>query len=773
MEQEDGLARDLTLYLPGLSPLLSFASLSVKPVLLSLFEKYIVVLDSNILKPALKAITLALLPGLEDQTSEEFERTHKLLNRFKDTVSKTQSHDNNDDKDRMWHDVAGSRYFWQSIFLTTMTSSSRRQGALHYLVKNLPRLGISTDALKGIGAPEHFKTNGADLQWPPEIEAITSPEPGLLIRCFAAGLQDEQLLVQRGFLDLLVSHLPLSSPVLQYRVKLEDLELLISAAASVVARREMSLNRRLWSWFIGPEVSKSHADGVPTSPDPSGNPTSEASISNLANTYFESYGLDPLTESVRKMISSKSTASSTRARPFRICLSLMDRSEIGGLVVPRIFIPAMESICQYEKIAPSKEAFSEVLRSAHVFFDGIQSRLIWREIIQLIYSALDVDSLRVSSLSTGAAQQKLDLVWFIITKFNVREEEMLVVHMPMACLVTLICIQNVQRNTEASSRKHANELITIALKIATRLLEFIPERAFIDSAAEGTPRDIASDERPTRPFRQDIERVLQTYQRSISETRLAFSRDESASILVQNAADTLVLSLESPEQRQNLEPILSIVAKAVQKSPNEASLDTDIILSKILENTRSCVEAPDHTAAFSFAASLLSTFEFMSHVIPSNIWASDHRIRGIATNLIMSFWASLSPAEPQHSVEAVRSFWRLHSISPDAQLVESTIASLMISQTNPISGDSVTLEGFRRFATLWTHSGSKLQAASDRRSSSGRTKKQSESKSLADSSDPDMLARPLLLLLDSLCDESTALSMFTASWLQSLPSIQM
>ena len=655
-----------------------------------------------------------------------------------------------------------------------MTSSSRRQGALHYLTRNLPQLGISPDASKSIKASGSSKTNGAELQWPPEIEAITSPEPGLLIRCFAAGLRDDQLLVQRGFLDLLVTHLPLSSPVLQLRVKSEDLELLISAAASVVARREMSLNRRLWSWFIGPETSKDPADSVPTSPDPSGHPTSKVSKSNSTYMYFESYGLVPLTESVRKMIVSKSVAASTKAKPFRICLSLMDRSEIGGLVVPRIFIPAMESIWQYENTAPSREAFSEVLRSAHVFFDGIQSRLIWSELVQLIYSALDVDNLKSSSLQTGVAQKKLELVWFIITKFNVREEDMLVVHMPMACILTLICTQTIQRNIEALSITKAIEVIATALKIATRLLDFIPERAFTDREAEGViPVEVAYEQRSVRPFRQDIETILQKYRGSSSETCLAFSGHESASMLVRNAASILILALESPDQRQNLEPALSLLAKASQKSPNDISLETDIILSNLLEYTRSCAGAPDHSAAFSTATGLLLTFEFMNHVVPSNTWASDHRIRKIATNLIMSFWASLSPSGPQHSVESVRSFWRLHSISPVAQLVESTIASLMISQIRPMSRDSVALEGSRRFATLWTHSSSKLQAAFDRRSSSGRTKKKSGKKSLADFSDPEMLARPLLLLLDSLCDQSTALSMFTVSWLQSLPSIQM
>ena len=759
----------MILYLPGLSPTLSFASLSVKPALLSLFENYIVDLDSAVLKPALKAITLALLPGLEDQTSEEFERTHDLLTRVRDAVGRSQSQDEGHYGGTSY-DVAGSRYFWQSIFLTTMTSSSRRQGALHYLTRNLPRLAALPDISKSTKVPSATKVDGTELRWPTELEAVILPEPGLLIRCFAAGLRDDQLLVQRGFLDLLVTHLPLSSSVLQRQVKPEDLELLISAAASVVARREMSLNRRLWSWFIGPETSKDYGDSTPDFPDPSGNPPLAPSQPIPAKSYFEQHGLGPLTESVRKMIAADSTAASMRARPFRICLSLMDRSEIGGLVVPRIFVPAMESIWQYETIAPSKDAFADVLRSAHVFFDGIQSRLIWSELIQLTFSAFDADSLRTSSSQITDAQKKLDLVWFVITRFNVREEEMLVIHMPMACLLILACTCNIQRSTDFKSSPKINEPIATALRIASRLLDLIPERAFIDS--EAVKAGATFEDYRARHSKQDINTIIGSYQHSSLESSPAFTENQTASMIVCSAAEILILALESSSSRGTLEPVLSLLAKATQKSQRYACLGVDAIISKLLPYTKSCVEEPDKTATFSTVIGLLSIFEFLNRVISPNQWTSDHRIRKIATNLLFSFWECLSPSGP-HSVEAVRSFWRLHSISPAAQLVESTIASLMIGQINLIGGDNVTLEGSRRFATLWTHSSSKLQAISDRRSNSGRAKKKSGKKSLTDFGDPEMLARPLLLFLDSLSDQSTVLSMFTTSWLQSLPSIQM
>ncbi|KMU72780.1 Dopey family protein [Coccidioides immitis RMSCC 3703] len=55
----DGLARDLSLYLPGIAPTLTFASLSVRPLFLSLVETYIAHLDAACIRPALKAILLS------------------------------------------------------------------------------------------------------------------------------------------------------------------------------------------------------------------------------------------------------------------------------------------------------------------------------------------------------------------------------------------------------------------------------------------------------------------------------------------------------------------------------------------------------------------------------------------------------------------------------------------------------------------------------------------------------------------------------------------
>ncbi len=66
-------------------------------------------------------------------------------------------------------------------------------------------------------------------------------------KCIAASLLDNDLLVQRSALELLVSYLP----VCYEPFTSEDLDVVVSSAVTVVLRKDMSLNRRLYSWFLG------------------------------------------------------------------------------------------------------------------------------------------------------------------------------------------------------------------------------------------------------------------------------------------------------------------------------------------------------------------------------------------------------------------------------------------------------------------------------------------------------------------------------------------
>lgn len=749
---------------------MSYASLSVKPALLSLLETYIVGLDPQILRPAFKAIILALLPGLEDEASDEFERTHVLLDKLRSSVRHDAGHE------RSSQEPPDDRHFWQGLFLTVITSPSRRAGALQYLSRNFPFLGQITDRQLD-PAVNGSKVSSEYLSQAIEVEAVLLPEPGLLIRCFAAGLKDEQILVQRGFLDLLVTKAPLSSKILQKKIKTEDLRLLVSAAVMVVLRREMSLNRRLWSWFLGPQSSKDTDEALDSpSERATSNVLSKSPISKEDDfaSYFQRFGLSPLIGCLLDMISSSALDSSSCARPFRVCLSLMDRSEIGSVVLPQIFIKTMEKVRHYEEQSPSTDAFSEVLRSANVFFDGIQSNLIWTELCGVIHSAFFTDSSDHRSENMKITLNKLQLIWFVITRFNVKEEEMLVIHIPRAHLLLLLGLHSVSVSPESPCFEYWSAAVRLTLKIAARLMDLIPERALTAKTSKyDTFKPRSQGE---AHFCADA--IMHEYHNdSQASQSVGISKVNILELLLDCSTGMLVQTMQQTRQDLELDTVLALLVKVARKIPKDCSLDAEILISSLLQSTLLLASAGSGDNAcsndFSRLAGLTSVTDLISKVAPLRMWTMDYRVRSICTSLITNHWCFLEPSRPEHAVEAARCVWRLNEISPMPQLVESTICSLMIKDTRSSIKNEVTLNGAKSFTTLWTQTISKLRSSTDRRSNLGHSKARNTKSSTRDGDEMEILARPLLLMLDTLLKPSTLLCQYTVSWLQSLPSVQM
>ena len=760
------MSRDLSLYLSGLAPVLSFASLAVKPTALALFEKYVLKVDSRSLRPASKAIILSLLPGLEEESNEEFERTLGLLDKLKETLRIDEQENNQDQKN------PDQQYFWQCLFLACITNPSRRSGALAYLSRNLPKLGPSSNSdISSTRSNGQTTRENESSKLSPEVEAVTSPDSGLLIRCFCAGLRDDQLLIQRGFLDLLVTHMPLNSPIFSCQVVFEDLVILIAAASSVVSRRDMSLNRRLWSWFLGPEPQAEASDRVLAF-------DKSPKTSSLGNegldfqaAYFGRHGLKPLVSSITKMLASESTSTSERARPLKICTSLMDRWEIGGLVVPQIFAPAIRSVWLYQDIAPSREAYAEVLRSATVFFDGVESNLIWTEIYKIITLSLDP-----TEADAKKAHDLLELILFMTTKFNLQEEEMLVVHIPVTCLILLLRVQIYMQKPHVLNNIKSTGLAHLGLRIASRLLDLIPDRAFIaeTTAHEMTPKDEECLNLKDYELLARTESFYATDQGNLDLTSPPFSNHYLGSLMLSKAIGLVSSALHSWPQAMCTETMLAILDTLIRKIPSGSTAIPDLTAfhATLSEPTETLSESGS-TQKFAAIALKTSALEIIctAPTLQPEIWVPKDFIRLLIPTLVTALWRALSPSQPIYNVEAVRCIWRLQTIYPDQQLVESTLATLLTASIE--SGDQETdkIEGARRFATLWTHSPLTSASTQSRRSSIVQVKKTPVRQEFKGQRELSALERPLLLLLDALEETNSELFLFVTSWLQSLPNL--
>ncbi|KAJ3872338.1 Dopey, N-terminal-domain-containing protein, partial [Lentinula edodes] len=257
----EGLKRDLPIWSSGLFPFFEYAATSVKPTLLNLYDTHYLPLQAG-LRPVMKSFILALLPGLEEETGEFFERVISLLDQLSGTVSPS--------------------FFFQNIWLIMLTTPSARGTALNLLSRRLPQL------------------HGLE-----DITSIVGSDIGLMIRAFAAALEDENLLFRRSALDLLLQSMRVDSSAVK-RAQSEDRSILMHAAISVVLRRDLSLNRRLYSWLLGPGEK------------------SEKQIE-----YLKDNALELLRSTLKEDMLSPSGEYS-ESRPFKIFISLLDKWEIGA-----------------------------------------------------------------------------------------------------------------------------------------------------------------------------------------------------------------------------------------------------------------------------------------------------------------------------------------------------------------------------------------------------------------------------------------------------------
>ena len=119
---QTGLSDDLKVWLPGLLPLFKYASLVQKSHFLTLFETFIIPLGPSF-RPAQKSIILALLPGLEEEHGEYFEKTLFVLDQIRVAVKEEEG------------------FFWQCLWLAIATSAEQRVGACNYCLKRMESLG--------------------------------------------------------------------------------------------------------------------------------------------------------------------------------------------------------------------------------------------------------------------------------------------------------------------------------------------------------------------------------------------------------------------------------------------------------------------------------------------------------------------------------------------------------------------------------------------------------------------------------------------------------
>ncbi len=706
---------------------MSFASLSVRPGLYVIFEEFIVHLPATDLRPVLKSLLLSLLPALEDDTGEDFERALRIVESLEGAFSPIgRADEQTTEKDG---------YFWQCLFLAVMTSPARRQGSLNILVRRLPK----------------FTPAGHESGLTPTAHRILSPEPGLLIRCFASGLSDQQILVQRGFLDLLVTHIPLDSPVIQSKVRVEDVDLLVTAAVRVLLRREMSLNRRLWSWFLGPDTT-ADANGGKTTSVPSQGKRSIESNADRQLQYFTTYGKAHLVRCIHALFRRTSLDPTERARPFRICLSLMDRWEIGGSVVPDIFLPAMQNVHQYSLQASASDS-SDVLRSASLFFDGVESMLIWTNLIKLITSQDEEND----------GDEDLKILPWIIQHFNVKDEEMVTIHIPYAAILT----QSIMLTTDLSEPRMTTNMDNLSI-----LLNLIPESAF--SSSDRKLGEIGVDYRDSPPaeLQGQIGKFYQT--KSSSSSGVPPVGTQSTTSILWRFTELLAikyLEAGSSDCFSKSTALILALGSKLSTLPEEWTAELLHELSTAVNSLRLDLAMP-----FPVVSSLVSLLTWLWTKVQPEDTPTKSLTAALQRTLNAQLWRYLSPDSPKYNVEAVKAIWQLQDHAPSADMTEVALTALVRHADAVTESQMVDHVGsVRRFMALWNHTVSssadarKLPLTAARRASTMSTTL-SDNKACVERQ--RTLTTPLLVVLDTLNDPTGPAYDAVSNWVRTTSSLE-
>ncbi|KAJ7070662.1 Dopey, N-terminal-domain-containing protein [Mycena amicta] len=381
----EGLKRDLAVWSSGLFPFFEYAATSVKPALLNLYDTHYLPLQAS-LRPIMKSFIIALLPGLEEETGEFFEKGPYR-----------------------------PAFFFQNIWLVMLTTPSARGNALNLLGRRLPRLNAEED-----------------------IAIIIGRDIGLMIRAFAAALEDDNLLVRRGALDLLLQAMRVDSIAIR-QAQSDDRTILMRAAMSVVLRRDLSLNRRLYTWLLGPDENSEHQVA-----------------------YLREHTLSLLQSTLKDEMTSPSREYA-ESRPFKIFISMLDKWEIGASLTEYLVFDAFKAIKHLVETADGGE---DVTMTASTLYEAVEPPVLWKQLLSAVFDEIT---------GSGSQTEAIDMVLFILRTFS-QDEEVQTIHLPIifASLADLVDIQ-VQR----SVAKTLTPAVRSTLILLEAMLRQIPPSALM------------------------------------------------------------------------------------------------------------------------------------------------------------------------------------------------------------------------------------------------------------------------------------------------------
>ncbi|KAM9486365.1 protein DOP1B isoform 2-T2 [Clarias gariepinus] len=356
------LARDLFIYSSGLFPLLGHAAMSVKMAVLTLYERYFLPLQKALL-PSLQAFVMGLLPGLEEGL-EVYDRTDALLMKLSLLV--------------------GQSVFYGALWGSALVCPLVRLPASLFIVTHFDRMVTGR-----------------------EQKCMLGNDHRLAVKAMCLSLQDTNVLVQRNMLEILLYFFPfatcLDPETCSVPLKWEEMITVVSAASLTLLRRDMSLNRRLYAWLLGLDIK-----GGMVAPDT----TLYTTVEEHTAYYFNTHSRELLVQALVNILQQKDIEKDpdnvmNYLRPFRVLISLLDKSEIGPLVVSDVLLEVVRAFYSYcrellgeeslnsshsgnqltSKIKENKHV-SEIIKTVNMLVGAMNSEYLWDYMTKRFHNCL-------------------------------------------------------------------------------------------------------------------------------------------------------------------------------------------------------------------------------------------------------------------------------------------------------------------------------------------------------------------------------------------------
>lgn len=518
------LSEECNIWIPGILPLMAYASMSVKSQLIELYDNFLVQLNTDSLKIVVRPLLASMLPGIDDESSEFQPHVLNLIETLKERLS--------DDS-----------LFWQTCFLIIISSKEHRLGGIVWLIRKFPSLNAVPHLVKKEEDSKNPKILDKKLireralaTLLPGTERLITPESGLLIRALVCCLrEDNDLLIKRGVLDLLLQRLHLDSPILDKIVSPEDKRLLLLGCCRITLNKDMSLNRRVWNWLLGPIGSTSDTRSTRFK-------NSEDGENINPRGYFIKYGLNSILISLKSLVESEELVSVC----FNVCISLMDRWEIASLIIPEMFLPLLLAAQEFVNN-------SQIISLARSFFNSVETNLIWGKCYIYFMESRDFEFLD-----------------FVLATFNISEDEDIIVrHLPFILLSVLALPQGNHTETASKSTMYT---------ISKQLLAFIPERAFLPLSDY---KLLGSNEINYNEFLENITKNYQaandiafnSIESNDDDISSVFNSENFTMLIANRALELLIQNIESDINVCEMVDIFLSVFERIPEYNNENNLN--------------------------------------------------------------------------------------------------------------------------------------------------------------------------------------------------------